>query len=136
MVVTILKARKKTMQLELCNIFGKKFFKDTPVPTASAFYQNRNKMDSQLFKAILQKMNYDFYNSFKQEVKLYKNLRLLAIDSSVLTLPNTKVLKDKFGSTKNHNKESLAAGRLSCLCDVENKMVIYWPPLKGDQYIL
>ena len=60
----------------------------------------------------------------KEEVKLYKNLRLLAIDSSVLTLPNTKVLKEKFGSTTNQHKESLAAGRLSCLYDVKNEMVI------------
>lgn len=43
-------------------------------------------MDSLLFKEIIDQMNHDFYITFKEEVKLYKNYRL-AIDGSKLTLP-------------------------------------------------
>ena len=124
MVILILKSRKKTMQLELNSIFCKDFFKTTKMPTASAFYQNRNKMDSQLFKAILDQMNHDFYVTFKKEVKLYKKFRLLAIDGSQITLPNTKELIEKYGLAKNQNEEALASSRMSCLYDIENKMVI------------
>ena len=60
------------MQLELYKIYSKEYFKNIEAPTASAFFQNRKKMDSNLFKAIIDSMNNDYYINFAEEVKLFK----------------------------------------------------------------
>ena len=49
------------MQLELYTIYSKEYFKNIEAPTASAFFQNRKKMNSNLFKEILDSMNNDYY---------------------------------------------------------------------------
>ena len=124
MVFFMLQLRKKTMQLELYETYSKKLFKDIEVPKASAFFQNRKKMNSNLFKEIIDSMNNDYYVNFAEEVKLFKGFRLLAIDGSKLTLPSTKELEEKYGKAKNQHEEGLAAGHISCLYDIENEMVI------------
>lgn len=124
MILLILKSRVGTMQVELHKVYSR-IFKNIKQPTASAFYQNRKKINSNLLKDILDHFNDGFYNKFNEGIKLFKGLRLLAIDGSKLILPSTEALKEKYGSTQSYKKApGLTAGLLSCLYDVLNKMVV------------
>jgi hypothetical protein len=125
MVLFTLKSRKKTTQIELNIFFSKGIFKNKSIPTSSAYFQNREKMSSDFAKEIMDKVNNEFYENNEENVKLYKGMRLLAIDGSTVNLPQTKELEDKYGYpiSRNGNK-SLVSGQLSCLFDLNNNIIL------------
>lgn len=66
----------------------------------------------------------EFYTDNELGVKLWNGFRLLAVDGSRLTLPNTEKLKQIYGQTKNQEDIGVVQGRVSVLYDPINKYVI------------
>ncbi len=125
MILFTLKARKKTTQIELNNFFSEEKFKDKSIPTASAYFQNRLKMSSDFAKEIMDHVNKEFYKNNEETVKLYKGMRLLGIDGSIITLPQTEELEKKYGYPVSYNRDKgLILGQLSCLFDLNNKLIL------------
>ena len=117
--------RKRTTQLELIEFFSELIFSNKKVPSSSAFHQNRSKMNPNVMKEIVHELNNEFYTDNEETVKLYKGFRLLAVDGSRFTLPNTKELEKKYGTAVTPNKlKSFPTAQISCLYDIENKMII------------
>ena len=65
--------------------------------TSSAFIQTRKKIDPEVFKHLSSILTKSFYRPDNDEVKLLYGLRILAADSSGLTLPFTKELQEGYG---------------------------------------
>ena len=52
-------------------------------------------------------------------------MRLLGIDGSIITLPQTKELEKKYGYPVSYNRDKgLISGQLSCLFDLNNKLIL------------
>ncbi|QZE12805.1 IS4 family transposase [Halosquirtibacter laminarini] len=116
----------KTLSIEIDNIIGV-FNKDKKLKTddhftKSAFVQSRKKIDYKVFDVLSKKLTDEFYtdNTYKK----WHKFRVLAVDGSLLTLPNTKELMEVFGSNQPHTKEPIIQGRVSLLYDVLNGFVI------------
>ena len=92
--------------------------------TKSAFTQCRKKIDPLVFKYLSSKLTDEFYTDNEASVKLWEHFRLLAVDGSRVTLPNTKELRKIYGEAKNHTNTSTTQARLSVLYDVLNNYVI------------
>ncbi|PLX19517.1 MAG: hypothetical protein C0599_10810 [Salinivirgaceae bacterium] len=92
--------------------------------TKSAFVQCRNKIHPEVFKHLSNKLISEFYTDNDASIKLWKGFRLLAVDGSRMSLPNTKELAKEYGRTKNQNKPGNVQARVSVLYDVLNKYVI------------
>ena len=90
----------------------------------SAFGQCRNKIKPAVFVHLNQTLVREFYTDNDDSVKLWKGFRLLAIDGSRLTLPNTEELKNYYGETKNQTNTGVVQARVSVLYDVLNKYVL------------
>ncbi len=111
------------MQLELDNIFSKQLFGKIELPTSSAFFQRRKKLKSSFFKSLLDHLNETYYSY--PDIKLFKGMRLLAIDGSNIKLPETKELREKYGGPKSYkNNKGLVCGHLSTIYDIKNEIVL------------
>ena len=96
---------KKSLSLEIENFvkhirsfIGNNIF---PSFTKSAFVQCRNKIHPEVFKHLSNKLIEEFYTDNDASVKLWNGFRLLSVDGSRMTLPNTKELEKEYGKTKN-----------------------------------
>jgi len=92
--------------------------------TKSAFVQCRKKIRPEVFKHLSNRLIEEFYTDNDASVKLWKGLRLLAVDGSRLTLPNTKELELIYGRTKNQSQSGVVQARVSVLYDILNKFVL------------
>jgi len=92
--------------------------------TKSAFSQARKKIKPEVFKELSENLVDEFYSDNDASVKLWNGFRILAVDGSRLSLPNTKELQDKYGISSNQQGVSVAQARLSVLYDVLNGFVI------------
>lgn len=92
--------------------------------TKSAFVQYRKKIIADVFKQLSDNLVKEFYTDNDENVKLWRGFRLLAVDGSRLTLPNTKELQEEFGIVKNQSDSPITQGRISVLYDVLNGFVI------------
>ncbi len=99
-------------------------FSDTQSFTKSAFVQRRKKIKPELFKHLSDNLIKEFYTDNDDAIQLWKGFRLLAIDGSRITLPDTKELETLYGRTKNQNKTGVVQARVSVLYDVLNQLVI------------
>lgn len=119
---------RKSLSLEIENfvkhirsIIGNSMFSNF---TKSAFVQCRNKIQPEVFKHLSNRLIEEFYTDNDKSVKLWNGLRLLSVDGSRMTLPNTKELELEYGKTKNQSNTGVVQGRVSVLYDVLNKYVI------------
>jgi len=92
--------------------------------TKSAFVQYRKKINADVFKQLSDNIIKEFYTDNDENVKLWRGFRLLAVDGSRLTLPNTKELQKEFGIVRNQSDSPITQGRISVLYDVLNGFVI------------
>lgn len=76
------------------------FFGNTRHFTTSAFIQNRKKIDPSVFKHLSGVIIDNFYTSENDTLNYLNGIRVLAVDSSKLTLPYTTELKKCYGVTK------------------------------------
>lgn len=92
--------------------------------TKSAFVQCRKKINPDVFKKLSDNLIDEFYTDNAESIKLWRGFRLLAVDGSSLTLPNTRELQKEFGIVKNQTNSTVTQGRISVLYDVLNGFVI------------
>ncbi len=92
--------------------------------TTSAFIQSRNKIKPEVFRHLSSTIITEFYTDNDLSVKLWNGYRLLGVDGSRLTLPNTKELELFYGKTRNQSETGVIQARVSVLYDVLNNFVI------------
>lgn len=92
--------------------------------TKSAFVQCRQKIKPDVFKHLSDSLVEEFYTDNDDSVKLWNSFRLLAVDGSKMTLPDTSELERIYGKTKNQSKSGVVQAQVSVLYDVLNKYVI------------
>lgn len=116
---------RKSLSLEIENFVKHVcFLKGGNLITAfskSAFGQCRNKIKPEVFVHLNQTLIREFYSDNYDSVKLWEGFRLLAIDGSRLTLPNTEELKKYYCETKNQTNTGIVLARVSVMYDVLNK---------------
>lgn len=118
----------KTLSIEIDNFVGvlRRYTEASgqEVFTKSAFVQYRQKVKPEVFKHLSSSLIHEFYTDNDDSIKLWRGFRLLAVDGSRLTLPNTKVLEVHFGIVSNQSDTTITQGRISSLYDVLNGFVI------------
>lgn len=90
----------------------------------SAFVQCRKKIHPEVFIHLNQTLINEFYTDNEASIKLWKGFRLLSVDGSRMTLPNTEELKNEYGQTKNQSSSGVVQARVSVLYDVLNNFVL------------
>ncbi len=118
----------KSLSIEIVNFIcllrRNKDSSDVDFFTKSAFTQYRQKIKPEVFKALSASLVDEFYTDNDDNIKLWRGFRLLAVDGSRLTLPNTKTLELDFGVSTNQSDVKVVQGRMSVLYDVLNCIVI------------
>lgn len=93
--------------------------------TKSAFVQNRNKLKPEVFKDLFNRITLFFYDENNQaDIKTFHGKRVLAVDGSTVNLPDTSLLKEIFGESKNQTQTSVCQARISVIYDVLNKLIL------------
>ncbi len=90
----------------------------------SAFIQNRKKINPEVFKHLTSVLIKNFYTSDNEDLKLLGGLRVLACDGSIITLPFTKELIERYGVVKNVSTLNIVQAKVSVLYDVLNELVL------------
>ncbi|MEX2415500.1 MAG: hypothetical protein WD424_05100 [Paenibacillaceae bacterium] len=94
---------------------------NTTTYTKQSFSEARQKLSSVAFTLLNDELIREFYADDDLKIR-YKGFRLLAIDASILELPNTKEIQKTFGYVRAQSKDfRLARAHSSHLYDVENK---------------
>jgi hypothetical protein len=124
-VLFLVNLSTKSLSLEIENFVGLfKIYLDIKAFTKSAFVQYRKKIKPEIFRDLSMVIVNEFYTDNELGVKLWNGFRLLAVDGSRLTLPNTEKLKQIYGQTNNQEQIGVVQGRVSVLYDLINKYVI------------
>ena len=92
--------------------------------TKSAFVQCRKKIKPEAFKYLSDSLIEEFYTDNDDSIKLWNEFRVLAVDGSRLSLPDTQELEKIYGRTKNQSETGVVQARISVLYDVLNKFAI------------
>ena len=92
--------------------------------TKSAFVQKRMKINPAVFKYLSQVIIENTYIESNTTIKRFYGFRILGVDGSKLTLPNTEELKNEFGESKNQTNTGVVQARISVLYDVLNLLVL------------
>ena len=100
---------------------------DLETITTSAYSQARDKLNYTAFRELSNDVIDMLYRDY--EYKTYKGFRLLAIDGSMVTLPNNDDIKKEFCSTNVINQykdksKTIVQARVSVLYDVLNNIAI------------
>jgi len=125
MMTMIIKKSNKSIQNSL-NDIQLHLGEETSISN-SAYTQARAKLNYTAFQAYAEMASDMFYED--GEYKCYKRFRLLAIDGSVVTLPNSKDIANEFNPMQvrcqvEGFKKEVAQGRASVLFDVLNSIAI------------
>lgn len=110
----------KSLQLEL-NSFFKTILKEDSSVSKQAYSRARQKINPELFLELTDTVVKGFYEC--DDCQTWNEYRLLAIDGTILEIPNTELLRQEFGSAKNQSGE-VARARVTCIYDVQNKLII------------
>lgn len=117
----ILNMEKKTIQLELNNFFDKILKRDDTI-SKQAYLEARQKIDPKAFIELNDVITNTIYNEC-EDIELWNGFRLSGIDGSVFEIPDTKALREEFGSVKNQNRE-VARAKAATIFDLLNKITI------------
>lgn len=119
---------RKSMVIEINNFLeylnSKLDFQKVESFTSSAFVQKRKKIKPEVFNYLSSVITDNYYVQGNENIKRFKNFRVLAVDGSKITLPSTEELKMFFGETKNQTNTSIVQARSSVLYDVLNRLVL------------
>lgn len=91
--------------------------------TTSAFVQNRKKISPEVFAYLSGVITENFYGS-DGAASYWNGFRVLAVDSSRITLPYTAELKNCYGVSRNQTGTEVVQARISVLYDVLNHLVL------------
>jgi hypothetical protein len=127
----------RSIQLHVHAFFGTLAWTG-PGPTASAWSQARLKLQHSAFIALneLALLPVVYRDRVHPTLRLWRGYRLLAIDSSLVRLPNREPLGKEFGWVECSNQQGDAGrypqARLSVLTDVLNRIAVqtFWVPWK------
>jgi hypothetical protein len=116
---------RKTTQLEL-DEYRETFMPESAEATSytkQSFSEARQKLSPVAFTLLNDEIIRGFYED--DEFKTYKGFRLLAIDGSIMELPNTRETQQEYGYVSSQKEGfQLARALSSHLYDVENKLAI------------
>jgi len=131
MTLFMLNMVNKTMQREI-NDFMKNVKKRSDSYDKSSISKSRLNISPALFIELNKGLIEDVYED-KEEVRLFKNLRLLAVGGTNIDLPNMTIPKDKkqtedikniYGQHSNQKGKLGVTSRTSILYDVENNLIL------------
>jgi len=127
-IVLIINFLTKSLPVEIQNFIGfiKQNIQEKEVKdfTTSAFVQYRNKIKPEVFKYLSDNLIQEFYTDNDESINLWNGFRLLAVDGSIVNLPDNKPLELIYGRTYNKSGTGVIQARASVLYDVLNKFVI------------
>lgn len=118
-VLFFINQAKKSLQVglnEFCNAT------DILQVTKQAFSKARQKLSSSAFIFLNKKLIEEYYSD--NIYKLWKGLRLIAVDGSDIQLPQKESLKKRFGRSQNQNGLALAMAKISYAYDVLNHITL------------
>jgi hypothetical protein len=125
LICMLIRMIRKSTQLEL-DEFRELFMPESAETTSytkQSFSEARQKLSPIAFTLLNDEIVRGFYED--SDFKTYKGFRLLAMDGSVMEIPNTKETQQIYGYASTYKKGFRVARALSShLFDVENKMVI------------
>ncbi len=124
-VSIILNMVRKTTQVEL-NEYLERIHPngETMMYTKQSFAEARQNLRPEAFTLLNQEFVQGYY--MIGDYALYRGFRLLAVDGSVIELPNTPALREKYGASENQAEHgTLARARSSALYDILNGLVIH-----------
>lgn len=113
---------KKDAQIEIDDFLENVKGKDITM-SEQAFLKARQKILPKAFTILNDVMVKDVYVK-PEYYYTFKGFRLLAVDGTVLTLNNTKVMQEAFGGIENKSGIN-AAAQASCLYDLENGVILH-----------
>ena len=113
---------KRSYDIEILEFFGHIGAEEFKA-SKSAFSQQRLKINSFFFSCLNSILVDSFYMHYKDEVKRWSGLRVIAIDGSTSYLIDKKEVSDHFGTHGNQRGE-VTLGRILCAFDVLNKITI------------
>ena len=95
--------------------------------TKGAYTQARANIKYTAFTELERDVRDEFYAEY--DYKTFKGYRLLAVDGSMVTLPNTKEMQEEFGAIKVSNQykekdKTIVQARASLLYDVLNDIIV------------
>ena len=124
-VSIILNMVRRSTQLELDDYVRQAFPEDlTMTYTKQSFAEARQNLRPEAFEWLNQVFLQGFYEDGEEAT--YRGFRLLAIDGSVIELPNTRALRAAYGVATNQSTQgAVARARSSSLYDVQNGIVIH-----------
>jgi len=128
-VLFLLQKTIRSVQLHVHSFF-ETLGQEGPQPTASAWSQARLKLRYSAFIALNEKaiVKVVYRDRTHRQLRLWKGHRLLAIDSSLVRLPNQEDLGQEFGWVECKNDSGPCSrypqARLSALTDVLNQIAI------------
>jgi len=131
LVLFMMNMVNNTLQREI-NDYIKNIKKETITYDKSSMSKARMKISPQLFQELNRELTKDIYED-KEDVKTFKNFRILAVDGTRLELPNMYIPKDVqqsediktiYGQGSNQHDKYAITSRTSTLYDVENKIII------------
>lgn len=128
----ILRKSAKSLQLALNELFAQGII--CTIVSASAYVQARKKFKHTAFIELNDQITTFYYAS---KIKRWKGYRCLGVDGSKIILPNTKEIREEFGSIKIKNQEmegSYASATFECCYDVINRIVVSSILASGSAY--
>ena len=125
LMAIILNMVRRTTQVEL-DEFREKFMPEEAAVTSytkQSFSEARQKLRPEAFTLLNDAFIQKFYAD--DDYKTFKGFRLLAIDGSVIEIPNTPELRTAYGVATGTQGFAVARARASHIIDVENHLVIH-----------
>lgn len=123
--VLLLQGAKMAIQQRL-NRFFKALGQTQDVVTAGAFCQARQNLRPEVFLALNREITQFFYERLEdtRAIKRWQGHRLVAIDGSVLNLPNTAETRERFGVQANQSEQTWVQALTSYCYDVLNEVLL------------
>lgn len=121
LVVSQLNLMSKSLSVEVSR-FVERFISLGKDYSKQAYSQCRRKLKAEAFTALNRELVQQYYGD--GDYKRWQGHLLLAIDGSLLQLPESEELISSFGLAENKGK-SMPMGRSSLLYDVENELVLH-----------
>jgi hypothetical protein len=122
-VALILNMMCKTLQIEIDDFISRFLSNKEITCTKQAFSKSRQKLSPRAFSSLSDKLIQNYYND--DDFKKYKNWRLLAIDGSILEIPNNPETQLHYGYAENKIPAvKVARAKMSELYDLQNGLSI------------
>lgn len=119
----IINMMRKTLQIEIDSFIENILNKNDLNYTKQAFSKARQKLSPEAFSSLNDELIKEYYND--NDFKKYKKWRLLAIDGSILEIPDNPETQLTYGYSENQvSKLKIARAKISELYDIENELSI------------